>query len=535
MYLMNIDTNNLTDDPKQLKQMLADIHVKYSDLEDNYESLEEKYKYLQRLLYGKKSEKLSEEDEHQMRLFNEGEDGCEDTKECQEDIDKKKQEDDTTVKSYTRKKPGRKPIPDWYPRNEIIHDLSDEEKHCCFCNKDLPCIGEDISEEFNIKPAEVSVNKHVKLKYGPCNCEASNHSEMPEIKTAKMAPRFIPQSIASSSLIAYIITAKFCDALPFYRQSKIFKRMDVELSRQTLCNWSILAAEKCIPLIDIITEEIQKGPVVRMDETTLQVLKEEGKSAESKSYMWVTYGYTAEENPLLLFYYSPGRSGKVPEEILGNYPGVLQTDGYDGYNKVVRKNKLTHAGCFAHARREFDKAKQHSKKSKIPYKGLQYIRNIYKIENDLRARNLPPMEFLEKRKNMVLPILDDFHNWLWEQKQGILPKGYTGKAISYCLNQWDHLIRYLDHHLLTPDNNMTENAIRPFVMGRKNWLFSNTPRGADSSAVLYSLIESAKANGLEPFRYLNYIFDRIPLAKSKEDLRALLPDKLTMDAIKAGE
>jgi len=552
MYSMNANKNNFPDNPKLLKEKLAEIHLKYSemqlkysdlennysslnkkyqDLDDNYESLEEKYKYLQSLLYGKKSEKLTKEDEHQMRLFNEGEDGCADPDEISED--KEKQDDTATVKSYTRKKPGRKPIPDWYPRKDIIHDLSDEEKKCSCCRKERPHIGDEISEELEYEPAKVSVNRHIKKKYGKCNCEAFFQSEMPEIKTAKMTPRFIPQSIASSSLIAYIITAKFCDALPFYRQSKIFKRMDIELSRSTLCNWSLLAAEKCNPLIDLIAEEIQRGSVARMDETTLQVLNEQGKPAESKSYMWVAFGYTAEEKPLLLYSYSPSRSGSVPEGILGNFSGILQTDGYDGYNQVVRKNKLAHAGCFAHARREFDKAKNNSKKSKIPYRGLQYIQSLYKIESDLRAQNLPPQEFIDKRKNAVLPILEKFHNWLWEQKQTVLPKGYTGKAINYTLNQWDNLIRYLDHHLLTPDNNLTENAVRPFVMGRKNWLFSNTARGADSSAVLYSLIESAKANGLEPFRYLKYIFDRIPMAKSKEDLRALLPDKLTMDVINA--
>jgi transposase len=163
---------------------------------------------------------------------------------------------------------------------------------------------------------------------------------------------------------------------------------------------------------------------------------------------------------------------------------------------------------------------------------LKFIRSLYAIENELREKNYSPDIFIEKRKAAVLPVLEEFHNWLVSQKQKILPKGYTGDAVNYTLNQWDKLIKYLDHHLLTPDNNLIENKIRPFVMGRKNWLFSNTPNGANASAILYSLIETAKANSLEPYRYLRYLFDRLPSAESKEELRLLLPDKITSEMIK---
>jgi len=528
----------LPDDPDLLKEMIinlqndySSLNNKYTELDDKYEDLEEKYQYLRRLLYGRKSEKLSKEDELQMRLFNEAEDGLEENTDNHEEEEETKN-DKTSVKGYTRQKRGRKPIPDHYPRNEIIHDLPENEKKCSCCSKELPCIGEEITEEFEIRPQEVTVNKHIKKKYGPCDCEESFQKEIPEIKTASMPPRFIPKGIASSSLVAYIITSKFCDALPFYRQSNIFNRMDIDISRATLCNWAILAARNCMPLIDIITEEIQRGPVIRMDETTLQVLQEPDKPATSLSRMWVTMGYTSDEKSLILYKYYPTRSGDVPVEILGNFKGILQTDGYDGYNKVVIKNKLIHVGCFAHSRREFEKALKKAKKSKLPYNGLQYIRSIYKIESDLRSLNLPPQEFLEKRKEAALPILEKFHNWLCIQKEGMLPSGYTGKAITYTLNQWDKLIRYLDHYLLTPDNNLVENAIRPYAVGRKNWLFSNTPRGAHSSAALYTLVESAKANNLDPYKYLKYIFDRIPGAETREDFRALLPDRLTVEMIK---
>ncbi len=520
---MDIDKNNLPDDSEQLKVLLTNLSEYTEQLEEKHAHLEEKYKYLQRMLYGKKSEKLTPEDEHQMRLFNEAEDGS-----GEEDESIKQKEEKTEVKGHTRNKRGRKPLPEHIDREEVIHDLTEEDKACPCCGKERPVIGEVTSEELDIIPPKMIVNKHIRKKYGPCSCEEFETKEIPEIKTAAMPPRLIPQGIASAGLIAYIITAKFCDALPFYRQSNIFERLDIELSRATLCNWSLLAAEKCKPLIDLIIDEIRGGPIIRMDETSLQVLKEPGRKAESKSYMWVTMGYTTEKKSLLLYQYHPTRSGEVPDEFLKDYSGYLQTDGYAGYNRAAANNAIIHVGCFAHARRYFENAYKLNKKSKVGFKGMDYIQKIYTIENKLRQADLSTDRFVETRKKEVIPVLEAFYNWLQSQVDSVVPKSKAGEAIRYTLDEWNKLIKYLDHYLLTPDNNLTENAIRPFVMGRKNWLFSNTPRGAHSSAILYSLIESAKANGLEPYKYLRYIFEKLPLAESKDDFRALLPDKVTL-------
>ena len=513
---MDIDKNNLPDDPVELKKMLLNLS------EEHYH-LQEKYKSLQRMLYGKKSEKLTPEDEHQMRLFNESEDGY-----SEEEQPEKQAAETTEVKNHSRKKRGRKPLPDYIDREEIIHDLSDEEKACPCCGTERPVIGEETTEEFDIIPPKMIVNKHIRKKYGPCTCEEFEDKEIPEIKKAAMPPRLIPQGIASAGLVAYTVTAKFCDALPFYRQSKIFERLDIELSRATLCNWSMLAAEKCKPLIDLMIEEIKGGPVIRMDETSLQVLKEPGRKAESKSYMWVFMGYTAENKPLLLYQYHPTRSGEVPDKFLKDYSGYLQTDGYAGYNKAADKNDIIHVGCLAHARRYFENAYKLNKKSKVGHKGLDYIQKIYAIEKKLREADLDVVKFIKTRRKEVTPVLDAFYNWLQSQVDSVAPKSKAGEAIRYTLDEWEKLNKYLDHFLLTPDNNLTENAIRPFVMGRKNWLFSNTPRGAHSSSVLYSLIESAKANGLEPYKYLRYIFDQLPLVETRDGYRALLPDRVIL-------
>jgi transposase len=200
----------------------------------------------------------------------------------------------------------------------------------------------------------------------------------------------------------------------------------------------------------------------------------------------------------------------VPDKFLKDYSGYLQTDGYAGYIKAVENNDIIHVGCFAHARRYFEQAYKLNKKSKVGHKGLDYIQKIYAIEKKLREADLDIEKFLETRIKEVTPVLDAFYNWLQSQVDSVAPKSKAGEAIRYTLDEWQKLIKYLDHYLLTPDNNLTENAIRPFVMGRKNWLFSNTPRGAESSAVLYSLIGSAKANGIEPYKYLRFIFEKIP-------------------------
>lgn len=539
---MAIDKDNLPDDPEALKKMLSELggkydsldreytslNEKYTTLDEKYTSLEDKYKILQRMFFGKKSEKLSPEEESQMHLFNEAEDGADNSDEV---IVCEAETETIQVKAHPRKKTGRRPLPEDIPREEIIHELPAEERICPCCGKERPVIGEETTEELDIIPARIVVNRHIRKKYGPCECEDFMEEEIPEVKTARMPPRLIPYSIASSGLIAYVITAKFCDALPFYRQSKIFDRLDIDLSRATLCNWSMMAAEKCKPLIEIMTEEIRSGPLIRMDETTLQVLNEPGREASSKSYMWVAMGYTAREKPLFLYQYHPTRSADVPKEFLEYYKGILQTDGYKGYNLAIVDKDIIHVGCFAHARRYFENALKLNKKSKIAYKGIEYIRKIYSIETELRGKKLSPENFIEKRKRAIIPVLESFLNWLNIQENSVLPQSKAGEAINYTLSEWEKLVRYLDHHLLTPDNNLIENAIRPFVLGRKNWLFSNTPRGAQSSAVLYSLIESAKANGLEPYKYLRCIFERLPVTDSKEKLRELLPDRITPEMI----
>ena len=539
---MTLDIKQLPDDPEKLKNIISDIiselSLQHEDIIHDYENklkeekfryqiLEEKFKILRSKFFKSRSEKLSDEEKLQMRLFNETEEGVD-----SEEPEESGSADKIIVKGYTRGKRGRKPLPDDLPREEVIHDLSDEEKQCPCCGEARPAIGKEETEELDIIPAQIKVIKHIRMKYGPCACGEFLEKEIPEVKIAPMPLRMIPQSIVSPGLLAYILTSKFVDALPFYRQTKMFERINVDISRATMCNWAILAAQRCIDLISIMREEIRSGPLIQMDETTVQVLKEPGREPTAKSYMWVTVGYPQPDKPVILFDYRPTRSQNIPLDLLKGYEGYLQTDGYGGYNAAGNVPGIIHIGCFAHARRYFHDAFTLNKKSNTAQRGLSYIQKLYKVEHDLRDKKLLPEDFAKQRRILAEPVLNEFHNWLNVQKEAITPESKLGKAIHYSLNEWHKLIRYLDAPFLRPDNNAVEQSIRPFVIGRKNWLFSNTPRGAESSAVIYSLVQTARANNIEPYHYLRFLFTYLPAASSVEDLMKLLPTNIQPDNIR---
>ncbi|HHJ19495.1 MAG TPA: IS66 family transposase [Gammaproteobacteria bacterium] len=273
-----------------------------------------------------------------------------------------------------------------------------------------------------------------------------------------------------------------------------------------------------------------------MDETSLQVLQvlqEPGRSPTSKSYMWV-FRRGDPEKPVLIYEYHPTRSGDAASAFLRDFQGYVQTDGYKGYDFLDHSKGVRHIGCWAHARRKFMdviKAQGKNRKAGAGDRALSYIKKLYRLEKYARKNGLSPEEIYSIRQKEAKPILDDFEKWLARKKLQTPPKGLLGKAITYTLNQWHRLKGYVEDGILDIDNNMAENSIRPFVVGRKNWLFSGTPEGAEASALLYSLIETAKANRLEPYAYLRYIFDRLPLATTLEDYEALLPWNLSPERL----
>ena len=534
---MQFNAENLPDDIPSLKGMVLSFsqenrrfceeNQRLSESQRRYEMenklLREQVLLMKAKLFGRKSEKLSlgEESEQQL-LFDEPAHDLEN----EQDGKQAGAEQTIEVPTHTRRKAGRKPLPEDLPRVVVEHDLKEKEKMCA-CGSTMERIGEEISEQLEVIPAKMRVIRHVRYKYA-CTCCQGVEDDGPTVKIAPAPGQIIPKSIATPSLLAYVFTAKFVDALPFYRQEKIFGRIGVELSRTSMCTWAMKVAERCGPVVEMLGAEIRSGPLINADETTVQVLDEPGRSNTSKSYMWIFRGGPP-GRPGLIYQYHPSRSGEVAKAFLGGYRGYVQTDGYKGYNFLQGLDGVTHVGCWAHARRKFVEVIQaRGKKGKAGSAdvALQYIQSLYRIEHEAKSRGLQG-EDLSRERERSRPVLEEFKAWLDKKVLQTPPKGLLGKAIAYTLGQWDRLVRYVDSPYLTPDNNLAENAIRPFVVGRKNWLFSGNAQGARASAALYSLIETAKANGLEPYSYLRYLFERLPHAHAEDEYRALLPQYLS--------
>ena len=526
------EASKLPDNVAELKQVIVSLQSSLEEKEQQHTTeikiLKEQVAFLRDKLFGTKSEKYPLDlNPPQLLLFDEpGDIASDQATSPDEEIE---------VPAHKRKKPGRKPLPRELPRVEVIHDLKEEEK-ICECGCQMSRIGKDESEKLDIIPAKVRVIHHIRYKYACKNCEGVE-SKTGAVKIAPAPEQLIPKSIATPGLLAYVLTSKFVDHLPFYRQEGQFKRIGVDLSRATMANWSIKVAERCNPLFSLLQSEILSGPLVNIDETTVQVLKEPGRENTKKSYMWVFRGGPPEK-PALIFQYHPTRSGQVPSDYLRDYKGYIQTDGYSGYNALGQKKDIIHLGCWAHARRKFKEVqnaakniKKHNRKTGSADVALNYIRKLYAIENRSKSLHYTPDQIHKERQDKSRPILDEFKKWLEKRSLQTPPKGLLGKAISYSLNEWGKLVRYLDDGLLKPDNNLAENAIRPFVVGRKNWLFSGSPKGAEASAVAYSLIETAKANGLEPYRYLRYLFERLPSAETCDDYKTLLPQYINRELL----
>jgi transposase len=415
-------------------------------------------------------------------------------------------------------KPARKPrkavrIPPELPRVEIIHDLPDAQKVCPHDGTVLKHIDSEIHEQLDIIPAQVQVLRHIRYTYAcPC-CEQ-------HVVTAQKPKQPIEKSMASPRLLATIATQKYVDGMPLYRQEQTFARIGLELDRTTQANWMMKCGALIQPLINLIQEQMLEEPVLHMDETRVQVLTEPGRSPQSQSYMWVLRSVV---QPAVLFHYAPTRSSDIPKQLLADFSGALMVDGYEGYHAVCATPAITRLGCWAHVRRGFVDAKKAYGPGKTGKadEALVHIAALYRIEH--KAKDKPPEERLALRQEHSAGVIASLKQWLDKNTSQIAPKSLLGKAMHYLNHQWPHLTHFLEDGDYPIDNNFAENAIRPFVIGRKNWLFSASQRGADASANLYSLIETAKANGLEPNAYLTHIFTELPNANTLEDLEALLP------------
>lgn len=422
-------------------------------------------------------------------------------------------ESDTSADEVKKTKSvGRKIDTSKLTREVVFHDLSDSEKCCTHCKGELHKIGEDVSEKIEVVPAVLKVIEHRRAKYACRKCDT--------VKSVPKPQSLIPKCMAGNSLIIEVILGKFQRHIPYYRQSQILKSAKIDIPDTTLGSWVLNAFDALAPISDALWEQLCKTHVLQVDETPVKILSE-----NKKGYMWV-YHSCDQDNRFVLYEYNTSRSSKVVNERLKNFSGILQNDGYSGYNHQRAREVVSNVGCFAHCRRKFvDVIKASAGKAKKAQEAIAFIGKLYKIER--RAKKLTHDARYIYRQENAKPILDEFHRWLKDTLPKTPPESQLGKAVKYALNQWIYLYEYVNHGEVEIDNNLVENKIRPFAIGRKNWMFVGNQRGADASALFYSLIESCKLNDIEPRAYFVKLFEMAAsLRRGEISGQELLPQNI---------
>lgn len=397
---------------------------------------------------------------------------------------------------------GRNEIPSHLPRNEII--IEPEER-----SSESKCIGKEVTEELEYRPGKLYVNRYIRLKY--------KEEDTEKIIIGTLPNRPIEKGIPGPGLLSHILVSKYVDHLPLYRQLKQFKREDIEISQSTMNDWIKYSSQLLEPLYQQLKKEVLKTDYLMIDETPIRVLDSKIKGKSHTGYFWVYYSPL---NRMVFFDYRTNRSREGPNEILKDYHGYIQTDAYSGYEEVSKKEGIISVGCFAHARRYFEQAKDTDRKRS--HWMLGKIGQLYGIERGLREQNASFKDRYAKRQKSSLPILSEIRNWLDKNMLEVLPKSSIGKAIGYMHSNWQRLIRYLDNGKLEIDNNLVENAIRPVALGRKNYLFKGSHKGAQRSAIIYSLLNTVNLQKINPWKYLRDTLIRIPDHSIKK-LDELLP------------
>lgn len=521
-----METNLNTKSKEELIHLIESLSKDKDSLSKEKESLltkvenaEFQIKKLQNLLFNRKTEKFRSLDDKEARLFNEAElfNYLKEEDNVAGGVlpgtEPKTTADKIQVATYTRKKPGRTKLPDFLPRIVTKHDLPEDEQYCA-CGCKMTKIGEETSEKADIIPQKIIVNVTVRSKYACKSCKGNHPDVTSEVKMPPLPPQFLPKAVGDIGLISHSIISKFCDGLPFYRLSNIYQRYGLDISRATLCNYVIQSHEKLKYVDSEFWREIKNAPYIQIDETPFKVNKVKGKTKNSKSYMFVIR--TIIRGKIVIRYiFSPTRSARFLFEYLKDYKGIIQTDGWSSYDYVFGKiPSILHAGCWNHARREFMNILKVSKDHKGCLEFVKLIGDLYKIER--KISNLSSEEKLNIRQTESIDVVNRIRKFLDEESLTKLRNTPYGKALKYLHRQWQKLIVFLDHPDLLLDTNLVENAIRPFVIGRKNWLFSDTERGAEASGFFYSLIETAKANQIEPYAFLRQFMEAVQDGKKPE-------------------
>lgn len=498
--LASLSREELEQQNMRLLSMVDEMAVKLS-------WYEEQYRLSRAQRFGPSSETTPFE---QMSFFNEAE------SESSDFIAAEPGMDEIQMPRKKKQKGHKNNITKPLPTETVEYRLSAEDMDCPECGNLLHEMKKEVRKELKVIPAQIMVTEHVRYVYACRNCE-KNDTATP-IVYAPMPRPAIKNSLASPSMLAHIMTRKYVEAIPLYRQEQQFKRYGINLTRQTLANWMIKSSSAWLkPLYEAMHRELLKKDILHADETVLEVLREPGREATAQSYMWL-YRTGRDDTPIILYEYTQGRSGDYAKQFLRGFNGYLHVDGYAGYHKLSQEADPDHEcvtliGCWAHSRRKYDEAlkalgAKETTAARLTKQGLEYCNRLFKIEREIEK--LFPDERTERRLKESKPLLEAYFEWAGKSEAIVLPKSKLGEAIYYSLKQKQYLMNHLLDGRLEISNNRAERSIKPFVIGRKNWLFSNTPKGADASAIIYSLVETAKENNLNPFPYLQYLFEHLP-------------------------
>jgi len=477
------------------------LRAENAELRQKVEWLMEQFRLAKHRQFGASSEK-SEYDFAQLSLFNEVE-ATADVNVAEPEL--------VEVEKHFRKRTRltTDKLPESLPVETIVYELTESEQICPECGEPLHVMGKEVRRELKIIPAQVSIVEHVRKVYSCRSCEQVAADDPVPVVRAETPEPVIKGSFASPEAIAHIATQKFVMGVPLYRQEQEFNRNGILLSRQTMSNWLLRATEDWLePIYEVLKEMLCLDTVLHADETTLQVLREPDKTAQSKSYMWLYRTSGCTKLPIVLYEYQPDRKAKRPAEFLKDFKGYLHADGYDGYHKLPEN--IVVVGCWSHCRRKFDEVlkilPEKDREGSGAMRGKRLCDRLFELEREFAE--LTPNARFEKRLALSKPVMDEFFSWA--ENSSAAPKTGLGVAVHYALSQRKYLERFLLDGRLELSNNRAERSIKPFVTGRKNCLFAQTPRGAKASAMLYSLIETAKKNGLNPYKYLTYIFKNVP-------------------------
>lgn len=501
-FLFN-ENESLKIENADLKTRVERNEQKLKHYESELERMQEMLADFKRMKFGVRSERWETSEQ---LVFNEVEALC-----LKPEAPEELLNNEIKVDAHTKKRGHRRALPGELER-EVVEIFLPENEQKSPEGEALKVIGFEVSEKLSYTPASTKVLEIRRAKYG---VDYGDYE-----KTAPHAPEVIARSIATPELVASIVSQKYAYGLPLYRQEELFFEMGVHLPRQTMARWVVKYAEACQGVYNILQDRLFESDYVSCDETHTQVLKETGRTAESKSYMWVR-STPHGKNRIILFEYDPHRSSDVAKRLLTEFRGYLQTDGFVSYDILEAEVGIMHFGCNMHGRRYFEKAKTVGAKSgkTLAESGLQFYKKLYDSEEDWRKHD--PGERFKKRNEVHEPIWAEFKSWVDENHRKVPPKSKIGEAFTYFLNQYERLKGYLKDGRLEMDNGFVERAIRKFAIGRNNWMFADTEAGADASAMFYSILCTAKINGVNTYEVLKYLFTEIPKDGSFENLERL--------------